>query len=102
MAVQIDGHLSVQPLFAVIKKNLPCIFRMFGSGRDNNFTRPNEKGEFEVADGISSTVFRAILVRKDVHGVCVSVTFCVILSLVFASPSFLSLTLSQTFPFPLY
>ncbi|XP_074534134.1 BTB/POZ domain-containing protein 10-like isoform X1 [Halichoeres trimaculatus] len=35
--------------------------RMFGSGRDNNFTRPNEKGEFEVADGISSTVFRAIL-----------------------------------------
>ncbi|XP_054633824.1 BTB/POZ domain-containing protein 10-like isoform X2 [Dunckerocampus dactyliophorus] len=35
--------------------------RMFGSGRDNNFTRPNEKGEFDVADGISSTVFRAIL-----------------------------------------
>ncbi|XP_059191291.1 BTB/POZ domain-containing protein 10-like [Centropristis striata] len=35
--------------------------RMFGSGRDNNFTRPNEKGEFKVADGISSTVFRAIL-----------------------------------------
>ncbi|XP_053740998.1 BTB/POZ domain-containing protein 10-like isoform X1 [Synchiropus splendidus] len=35
--------------------------RMFGSGRDNNFTRPNDKGEFEVADGISSTVFRAIL-----------------------------------------
>ncbi|XP_068580010.1 BTB/POZ domain-containing protein 10a isoform X1 [Cebidichthys violaceus] len=35
--------------------------RMFGSGWDNNFTRPNEKGEFEVADGISSTVFRAIL-----------------------------------------
>uniref|UniRef100_A0A7N9ART0 BTB (POZ) domain containing 10a n=1 Tax=Mastacembelus armatus TaxID=205130 RepID=A0A7N9ART0_9TELE len=35
--------------------------RMFGSGRDNNFTRPNEKGEYEVADGISSTVFRAIL-----------------------------------------
>ncbi|KAG7274837.1 hypothetical protein CRUP_038810, partial [Coryphaenoides rupestris] len=35
--------------------------RMFGSGRDHNFTRPNEKGEFEVADGISSTVFRAIL-----------------------------------------
>ncbi|KAM4572632.1 BTB/POZ domain-containing protein 10-like isoform 1-T1 [Odontesthes bonariensis] len=35
--------------------------RMFGSGRDHNFTRPNDKGEFEVADGISSTVFRAIL-----------------------------------------
>lgn len=36
--------------------------RMFGSGREHNFTRPNEKGEFEVAEGISSTVFRAILV----------------------------------------
>lgn len=36
---------------------------MFGSGREYNFTRPNDKGEFEVADGISSTVFRAILVR---------------------------------------
>ncbi|XP_058500688.1 BTB/POZ domain-containing protein 10-like isoform X2 [Solea solea] len=35
--------------------------RMFGSGRDNNFTRSNEKGEFDVADGISSTVFRAVL-----------------------------------------
>lgn len=35
---------------------------MFGSGREHNFTRPNEKGEFEVAEGISSTVFRAILV----------------------------------------
>ncbi|XP_008335232.1 BTB/POZ domain-containing protein 10 isoform X2 [Cynoglossus semilaevis] len=35
--------------------------RMFGSGREHNFTRPNEKGEFEVAEGISSTVFRAIL-----------------------------------------
>lgn len=42
----------------------PFVFRMFGSGRDNNFTRPNDKGEFEVADGISSTVFRAILVRR--------------------------------------
>ncbi|XP_028814962.1 BTB/POZ domain-containing protein 10a isoform X1 [Denticeps clupeoides] len=48
----------------------PCIFtaqpntmlgRMFGPGREYNFTRPNEKGEFEVAEGISSTVFRAIL-----------------------------------------
>ena len=40
-----------------------CVFsRMFGSGREHNFTRPNEKGEYEVAEGISSTVFRAILV----------------------------------------
>lgn len=36
---------------------------MFGSGREHNFTRPNEKGEYEVAEGIGSTVFRAILVR---------------------------------------
>lgn len=35
--------------------------RMFGSGREHNFTRPNDKGEYEVAEGISSTVFRAIL-----------------------------------------
>ncbi|XP_075044556.1 BTB/POZ domain-containing protein 10 isoform X3 [Mixophyes fleayi] len=35
--------------------------RMFGSGREHNFTRPNDKGEYEVAEGISCTVFRAIL-----------------------------------------
>ena len=40
----------------------PASSRMFGSGREHNFTRPNEKGEYEVAEGISSTVFRAILV----------------------------------------
>ncbi|XP_015928788.1 BTB/POZ domain-containing protein 10 [Parasteatoda tepidariorum] len=35
--------------------------RMFGSSLEHNFTRPNERGEYEVADGISATVFRAIL-----------------------------------------
>ncbi|XP_029657137.1 BTB/POZ domain-containing protein KCTD20 [Octopus sinensis] len=35
--------------------------RMFTSSLENNFTRPNERGEYEVADGISSTVFHAIL-----------------------------------------
>ncbi|XP_059157449.1 BTB/POZ domain-containing protein KCTD20-like isoform X2 [Physella acuta] len=35
--------------------------RMFTSSLENNFTRPNERGEFEVADGISASVFRAIL-----------------------------------------
>ncbi|XP_022085978.1 BTB/POZ domain-containing protein 10-like [Acanthaster planci] len=35
--------------------------RMFGNGIDNNFTRPNEKGEYEVAHGISSELFSAIL-----------------------------------------
>lgn len=33
--------------------------RMFSTGID--FVHPNERGEFEVADGISATVFRAIL-----------------------------------------
>lgn len=33
--------------------------RMFSSGLE--FTHPNERGEYEVADGISATVFRAIL-----------------------------------------
>lgn len=42
--------------------SITCYHRMFGSGREHNFTRPNEKGEYEVAEGIGSTVFRAILV----------------------------------------
>lgn len=45
---------------------------MFGSGREHNFTRPNEKGEYEVAEGISSTVFRAILVSLSPSSRCVS------------------------------
>uniref|UniRef100_UPI00398EC41C BTB/POZ domain-containing protein KCTD20-like isoform X2 n=1 Tax=Pristiophorus japonicus TaxID=55135 RepID=UPI00398EC41C len=35
--------------------------RMFTSGREYNFTRPNEKGEYEIAEGVTSTVFRAVL-----------------------------------------
>ncbi|XP_015274929.1 PREDICTED: BTB/POZ domain-containing protein KCTD20 isoform X1 [Gekko japonicus] len=35
--------------------------RMFGPGREYNFTRPNEKGEYEIAEGIGSTVFRTVL-----------------------------------------
>ncbi|CAN7942520.1 unnamed protein product [Ixodes hexagonus] len=34
---------------------------MFGSSLENNITRPNERGEYEVAEGLSATVFRAIL-----------------------------------------
>lgn len=45
---------------------------MFGSGREHNFTRPNEKGEYEVAEGISSTVFRAILVSLSLFSHCAS------------------------------
>lgn len=40
-------------------------FRMFGPGREYNFTRPNEKGEYEIAEGISATVFRTVLVRRS-------------------------------------
>ena len=64
---------------------------MFGSGRDNNFTRPNEKGEFEVADGISSTIFRAILVRSYKH----SITDMI-------DSMFVVLSLSLCFPFPCF
>lgn len=38
-------------------------YRMFTSSMENNLIRPNERGEYEVADGISACVFRAILVR---------------------------------------
>lgn len=37
---------------------------MFGPGREYNFTRPNEKGEYEIAEGISSAVFHTVLVRS--------------------------------------
>lgn len=40
--------------------------RMFGpngSAGAGLLTRPNERGEFQVAEGVSATVFRAILVR---------------------------------------
>lgn len=35
--------------------------RMFTSAREHNVTQPNEKGEYEITEGITSTVFRAIL-----------------------------------------
>ncbi|XP_078402989.1 BTB/POZ domain-containing protein 10-like isoform X4 [Cetorhinus maximus] len=35
--------------------------RMFTSGRENNVTKANKKGEYEIAEGITSTVFRAVL-----------------------------------------
>ena len=41
---------------------LQCFFRMFSATTD--YSKANEKGEFVVAQGISSTVFKSILVRK--------------------------------------
>lgn len=41
---------------------LLIICRMFTSSLENNFTRPNERGEYEVADGISAAIFRSVLV----------------------------------------
>ncbi|ESO10652.1 hypothetical protein HELRODRAFT_72687 [Helobdella robusta] len=35
--------------------------RMFSTPFENNLTRMNERGEYRVADGISSTIFRAVL-----------------------------------------
>ncbi|XP_018621338.1 BTB/POZ domain-containing protein 10-like isoform X2 [Scleropages formosus] len=55
-----NTRFVVDPSIFIAQPNT-MLGRMFGSGREYNFTRPNEKGEFEVAEGISSTVFRAIL-----------------------------------------
>lgn len=41
---------------------------MFTSSMENNLIRPNERGEYEVADGISACVFRAILVSVNFIG----------------------------------
>ena len=35
---------------------------MFSSSLDNNMIHTNERGEYEILDGISSYVFRAIMV----------------------------------------
>ncbi|KAF3832658.1 hypothetical protein F7725_026323 [Dissostichus mawsoni] len=55
-----NTRFVVDPSIFIAQPNT-MLGRMFGSGREHNFTRPNEKGEYEVAEGISSTVFRAIL-----------------------------------------
>ena len=37
---------------------------MFSNGVDHTMTRPNDKGEFEVAHGISAEIFSSILVSR--------------------------------------
>ncbi|CAL1282290.1 unnamed protein product [Larinioides sclopetarius] len=55
-----NTRLVVDPaLFAAHPDTM--LGRMFGSSLENNFTRPNERGEYEVAEGISAVVFRAIM-----------------------------------------
>lgn len=55
-----NTRIVVDPaLFAAYPDTM--LGRMFGSSLENNITRPNERGEFEVAEGMSATVFRAIL-----------------------------------------
>lgn len=44
---------------------------MFTSSMENNLIRPNERGEYEVADGISACVFRAILVSLNLPSIFV-------------------------------
>ena len=41
------------------------VHRMFSHGFDNNYTRPNDRGEFEVAHGISAEIFSSIMVRIE-------------------------------------
>lgn len=49
---------SINPALFTAHPNT-MLGRMFSSGME--FTYPNERGEYEVADGISHTIFRAIL-----------------------------------------
>lgn len=53
-----NTRFVIDPAIFVAHPNT-MLGRMFSSSLD--FTHPNERGEFEVADGISASVFRAIL-----------------------------------------
>jgi BTB/POZ domain-containing protein 10 len=57
----VDNTRSVVDLSIFTAQPNTMLGRMVGSGQKHNFTCPNEKGEYEVAEGIGSTVFRAIL-----------------------------------------
>ena len=52
---------------------LVVICRMFGPARQHNFTRPNAKGEYEIVEGISASIFHVILVsdlKLYVYKIC--------------------------------
>uniref|UniRef100_A0AAY4C709 BTB domain-containing protein n=1 Tax=Denticeps clupeoides TaxID=299321 RepID=A0AAY4C709_9TELE len=57
----VDGtHFIVDPALFVAHPDT-MLGRMFGPARQHNFTRPNAKGEYEVAEGIGASIFRVIL-----------------------------------------
>ena len=53
---------------------------MFTTSLENNVTHVNDRNEYHVAEGISATVFRAILVSASKcfyqYVTCVNVRFC--------------------------
>lgn len=53
-----NTRFVINPLLFTARPNT-MLGRMFSSGLE--FTHTNERGEYEVADGISANVFRAIL-----------------------------------------
>ncbi|XP_036387569.1 BTB/POZ domain-containing protein KCTD20-like [Megalops cyprinoides] len=57
----VDGtHFVVDPAVFTAHPDT-MLGRMFGPGRQHNFTRPNGKGEFEIAEGIGASIFRVVL-----------------------------------------
>lgn len=44
-----------------------ALFRMFGVHREFDIVKANKQGEYEVAEGISATLFRAILVKNKLN-----------------------------------
>ncbi|XP_036389600.1 BTB/POZ domain-containing protein KCTD20-like [Megalops cyprinoides] len=57
----VDGtHFVVDPAAFTAHPDT-MLGRMFGPARQHNFTRPNGKGEYELAEGISAAIFRVVL-----------------------------------------
>ncbi|XP_014001567.1 BTB/POZ domain-containing protein KCTD20 [Salmo salar] len=57
----VDGsHFVVDPATFTAHPNT-MLGRMFGPARQHNFTRPNGKGEYELTEGISASIFQVIL-----------------------------------------
>jgi hypothetical protein len=50
--------------------------RMFSTSWETSLV-PNERGEYEIANGISATIFRALLVRKIKFCFYLNLDFCV-------------------------